>query len=304
MLGARQAQQRYDLWNGEVQPLSLDWTDPMLRALERSAASATERIVFLAPSDATALDTFPNVEVDGERHDALLRDMQRFRGGIYRKDGAIQPQQLTLDGRHQTTEDESSWHMLLMDDQKRVDGCVLYREHDSDVTIDQLRVKQCPLAEDPEWRPTFLSAIGGELDRARSEGLKYVEVGGWAVSEKSRRTAGSLALALAVYGFSRRGAGTLAMTTATFRHCSAKILKRLGGARFEVDGATLPPYYDPRYRCLMELLRFDSRHPNPQYAGLINRIEDTLDKVRVIARPAVAPSLAMSHAMFAELAIA
>lgn len=276
----------------------------MLRALERSAATATERIVFLAPSTASAFDTFQRVEVDANRHAALLHDVQRFRGGIYLKDGAIQAQQLTADGRHHTSEDENSWHMVLLDDQKQVDGCVLYREHDSDVTIDELRVKQCPLAEDPEWRPKFLSAVGGELDRARVEGLRYVEVGGWAVSEKSRRTAGSLALALAVYGFSRRGAGTLAMTTATFRHCSAKILKRLGGSRFEADGTTLPPYYDPRYRCLMELLRFDSRRPNPQYAGLINRIEDTLDKVRVIARPPMTPACAMSSHLSTSRAVA
>lgn len=257
----------------------------MLRALERSAASATERIVFLAPPSASGLESFPRVELDAERHASLLADVQRFRGGIYLKDGAIQTQQLTPDGRHRTPEDETAWHMVLVDEEARVDGCVLYREHEPGVTFDQLRVKNCPLAQDPAWRPRFLEAISSELQRARDEGLRYVEVGGWAVSEKSRRTAGSLALALAVYGFSRRGAGTLAMTTATFRHCSAKILKRLGGARFDTGTETLPPYYDPRYRCQMELLRFDSRRPNPQYEGLIARIEQTLDRVRVIARP-------------------
>lgn len=259
----------------------------MLKALERSAASASERIVFLAPSAAAAYESFASVAVDAARHERLLHEVQRFRGDIYLKDGALQAAQLT-DGRHVTPEDANSWHMVLLDDERQVDGCALYLDHDPEVSLDGLRVKHCPLATDPEWRPTFLNAVQTELTRARDEGLRYVEVGGWAVSEKSRRTAGSLALALAVYGFANRGAGALAMTTATFRHCSAKILKRLGGSRFESDGVTLPPYYDPRYSCLMELLRFDSRRPNPHYASLINQIGDTLHKVAVIAPPATA----------------
>ncbi len=59
--------------------------------------------------------------------------------------------------------------------------------------------------------------------------MKYVELGGWAVSERARGTAAPLALALAVWAFSRRGRGALGLTTATYRHCSATILKRLGG---------------------------------------------------------------------------
>jgi hypothetical protein len=176
--------------------------------------------------------------------------------------------------------------MLLLDKQQRVTACALYLEHDhNDVTFDQLRARQCPLNDEPEWRPTVEKAIETELDRARSEQLHYVELGGWAVSEESRGTAGPLALALAVYGFSRRAGGALGITTATFRHCSATILKRLGGARFEVDGVTLPPYFDPRYRCMMEMLRFDSRRPNPKYLNLIDQVRDTLSRITVVARP-------------------
>src|SRR5262245_11714029 len=77
------------------------------------------------------------------------------------------------------------------------------------------------------------------------------------------------------------------MTTATFRHCSATILKRLGGSRFEIDGRTLPPYFDARYGCTTELLRFDSRSPNPKYIGLIDRVSETLANVPVIAAEAL-----------------
>src|SRR5436190_6575587 len=177
----------------------------MLKALDRNIASVSDRIVFVAPSTAAVSDTFSNVDVDAGRHQRLVRDVQRMRGSIYVKDGALQPHQLTVDGRHQTPEDETSWHMLLLDKHQRVTACALYLEHDyNDVTFDQLRARHCPLTSEPEWRPTVERAIETELDRARSEQLHYVELGGWAVSEDSRGTAGPLALALAVYGFSRR----------------------------------------------------------------------------------------------------
>jgi hypothetical protein len=122
--------------------------------------------------------------------------------------------------------------------------------------------------------------------------LKYVELGGWAASEQCRGLGGPLALVLALWGFGRRrGGGALGMTTATFRHCSATILKRLGGSRFEIDGTTLPPYFDPRYGCMMELLRFDSRCPNPKYLGLIDQVRDSLQNFQVVARPSAVESL-------------
>lgn len=257
----------------------------MLRALDRNIAAASQRIVFVAPSVASVSDVFQNVDVDGDRYHQLVRDVQRMRGSIYLKDGALQPHQLTPDGLHQTPEDETSWHMLLVDKAQRVTACALYLEHENSVSFDQLRAKQCPLTGEEEWRPRLVKAIESELARARRDGLQYAELGGWAVSEETRGTAGPLALALAVYGFSRRAGGALGITTATFRHCSATILKRLGGARFEVDGVTLPPYFDPRYRCMMEMIRFDSRKPNPKYVNLIDQVRDTLANITVVARP-------------------
>jgi len=253
--------------------------------------------VFLAPSAGAVSPIFRRVETDDAQHATLVADVQRFRGGIYLKDGAIQAQDLTADGRHLTAEDDTSWHMLLLDEERRVKACALYLEHEADVTFDQLRVRHAGMAHDTEWRPKLMRAVQSELNLAKAAGMRYVELGGWAVTQDSRGTAGPLALALAVYGFSRRGAGALGMTTATFRHCSATILKRLGGDRFEVDGQVLPPYFDSRYQCLMELLRFDSRKPNSKYLGLIDQVRDTLQRITVVARESVTMG---AHEEFAE----
>ena len=261
----------------------------MLKALERNLASVGERIVLLAPSAVSAAGVSKNLLVDGRRHRRLIQDVQRLRGRIYLKDGALQPHQLTPCGLHQTPEDNQGWHMLSFNGDGQLNACALYLEHHNAVSFDDLRVRHSALALEPEWRPRLSTAIVSELAKARLEGLKYVELGGWAVSEESRGTSGPLALALAVYGFSRRaGGGALGLTTATFRHCSATILKRLGGSRFEVDGFELPPYFDPKYNCMMEILRFDSRRPNPKYVWLIDALREKLSNVLVIVRPVMA----------------
>jgi hypothetical protein len=45
----------------------------------------------------------------------------------------------------------------------------------------------------------------------------------------------------------------------------------------------VPSYYDPKYKCEMELLRFDSRRPSAKYNGLIESLKDKLANVSVVA---------------------
>ena len=130
--------------------------------------------------------------------------------------------------------------------------------------MEDLRVRHTPLARSAEWRDKLWKGVESELKRARSERLRYAEVGGWAVSERSRCTSEGLVLALAGYSLGRICGGCLGITTATVRHCSSSILRRLGGAPLAADGAPVPSYYDSRYGCEMEILRFDSRRPNPK----------------------------------------
>jgi hypothetical protein len=254
----------------------------MLKALERSVASVNQRMVLLAPSTHSVSNFFKNVDVDSGKYHRLIQDVQRFRGSMYLQDGAIAASQLSDGGLHQTPDDAKSWHLLLLNKQEQVKACVWYREHENTVGLNDLRVRHVPLAQQDEWSQKLWKAIKNELARARRDDLQYVEVGGWAVAPELRRTAGPLTIPLAIYGLSRRHGGALGMTTATFRHCSAVILQRLGCSRFEVDGVTLPPYYDPRYECMMELLRFDSRDPNPRYVSLIDRLRENLAEVPVV----------------------
>ena len=258
----------------------------MHKLLERTIASLDERLILLAPG-ARVPEFFENVDHNPVRHAGLVREMQRLRGNVYLSDGALSRDQLTNDGLHDTAEDHKSWHLLMVDDRRRVTGCAWYLEHPSSVEVDDLRVRHTPLARSAEWRRKLRKSVESELKQARREQLRYAEVGGWAVSEHSRCTSEGLVLALAGYSLGRICGGCLGITTATVRHCSSSILRRLGGAPLAADGAPVPSYYDPRYGCEMEILRFDSRRPNPRFNDLIERLRERMASVSIVAPSAV-----------------
>jgi hypothetical protein len=255
----------------------------MLRLLERNIASIEKRLVLVAPPHITLPRSFKNVSTDRGRHQELVQEMQRLRGSIYLQDGALQRDQLTIDGLHRTPEDEKSWHLLMLNRQSEVSSCAWYMEHEEEARFEHLRVRSCGLARMEGWRDKLSQAVESELQRARESGLRYAEVGGWAVAAGSRCTSEGLLLALAAYSLGRTLGGALGLTTATVRHSSSTILRRLGGSLLEIGGSIVPAYYDPKYKCEMELLRFDSRKPSAKYRGLIELLGSKLAHVAVIA---------------------
>lgn len=255
----------------------------MLKGLERSIATIDRRLVLVAPPHVRVSTSFENVTVDPNERERLVREMQQLRGRVYLEDGAVQPHHLTPEGLHETPEDAASWHLLFVDAARRVTACIWYMEHDDEVSYDALRVKHTPLARMKEWREALWSAVASDLAVARQEELKFAEVGGWAVAKESRCSAEGLLLALAAYSLGSILGGALGITTATIRHSSSAILRRLGGALLESDGVALPSYYDPKYQCQMEILRFDSRKPSTKYAGIVDLLTEKLCDVPTIA---------------------
>jgi hypothetical protein len=259
----------------------------MLSLLERNITAIEDRLVLLAPPMAYVPDHFKNVTANFHEHARLVREMQRLRGSVYLDDGAVAPAQLSDDGSHQTPEDSRSWHLLMRNTEGRVSSCAWYMEHRDATSLQQLRARKCPLGDHVATRGTFERAVEGELSRARSEELRYAEVGGWAVAKESRCTAEGIVLALAAYSLGRALGGALGLTTATVRHSSSTILRRLGGSNLKAGDEVISSYFDPHYGCEMELLRFDSRRPSPKYVGIIDRIQMRLANVAVVAADAI-----------------
>jgi hypothetical protein len=253
------------------------------RLLHRSIETVDQRLVLLAPSAATIPTSFESVDGNTERHLRLLQNVQRLRGSVYLRDGAIEASQLTVDGLHHTAEDEKAWHLLILDKLGRVGACIWYLEHPANIASDRLRVRNCPLARQQSSSAALWAAVEHELKTAQDAGLAFAELGGWAVAENSRGTTEGLVLALAAFSLGQMLGGALGITTATVRHCSSAILRRLGGSDLHAGDQVIPSYYDPRYKCEMELLRFDSRRPNPKYSGLVEMLRVKLAEVRVVS---------------------
>lgn len=255
-----------------------------VKLLERNIGSIEQRLVLVAPAGPVP-EVFNNLSVDAERRTTLIRQMQHMRGQIYLQEGAVKEHQLTADGLHQTPEDDKSWHLLMMNKAGKINACAWYLEHPSTASMQTLRVRNSPLARAEGWRDILKNAVEGELRRAREHALRYAEVGGWAVAKESRCTAEGLLLALAAYSLGRTLGNALGITTATVRHGSSMILRRLGGSLLEVNGKQVPAYYDPYYDVEIEILRFDSRRPNERYAALVDLLKSKLANVAVVASP-------------------
>lgn len=243
----------------------------------------SRRFVLLAPTAARIPALFSRTEADWTSYTKLLQDMQRLRGRIYVQDGAISESCL-VDGRHQSEADFSSWHLLVLNSQDRICGCLRLHEHPKPVVLSDLNIARCALVRDPEWGNAVTGALREELSFSTDGNLRFAELGGWALDEEIRGTTEALRFALATYAFWQMLGDAICLTTATHRHCSASILRRIGGQSLSHHGTELPPYYDPQYDCKMEILKFYSWAPNPRYAVWIKQMREELSRVTVISR--------------------
>ena len=243
---------------------------------------------LLAPSGEVP-EGFRNAKHDPRLHRDLLAKLQRLRGEAYLDDGAIDRRQVTEDGRHVVASDERSWHAVAVDDNGEVRACIRHLLHSNRTRFDDLELKGSALARSEEWGARLAAAVRAELNRMRVAGLAAAEVGGWALAESCRRSALAARLPLLSYAVCRAIGAGLALGTATVRHNSATILRRVGGRSLESNGESLPSYFDAAYGCWMEILRFDIGQPPAKYRDWVDFLSRQLCSVPVIC-PDVAPA--------------
>ncbi len=237
--------------------------------------------VLLAPRQSTA-SQFDQAFVDPSRHNWLLTEAQRLRGRIYLQDGAIQQSDLSADDRHIEAADDQAWHLLTVDQNDAVVACIRYFAHEPSVRFSELSLAGSSIARLPELGMRMREAVETELDCARRRGVWFVELGGWAVCESLRCTTEAIRTLLTVYALSQLRGGAVGLSSATARHHSSSILRRIGGRPLNAKGVEVSPYYDAQYACEMELLSFDSESPNQRYAGWINGCREVLHQIPVV----------------------
>lgn len=239
-------------------------------------------LVLLAPATAEVPQTFRRVDVDPLGHATVLANLQRLRGETYLRDGAITPDHLTTDGCHVQAADGESWHVASLREDGSVAACARLRTHRADCAPGALGIWSSALARSAAWSDRLWSAIEADLTLARQRGVHYVEFGGWAVGDEWRRTTMAVTTAMATYALGECVGGFLGVTTATVRHCSSRMMRKLGGHSFTAEGVTVPSYFDPQYGCEMELLRFDSKLPAQRYGPMVEHVVGSLLDVPVL----------------------
>jgi len=246
---------------------------------------AQTRFVVLAPPRQAAPLLFRNIRIDTLRHVELVAEMQRFRGKMYLRDGAIDASDLTQDGRHKVAVDDRAWHVLSLDKDGRVCACLRYLDETQAPGFDDLWVRHAALSSAPGGLgKKFRRIVENRLAAARDTGMRFGEVGGWAVAEEHRGTLEPLRIILATYGLLELMGGALGVATATVRHDSASILRRIGLSSLGSGSEEMPEYFDPQYDCKMQMLQFDSRFPNPRYEGLVHELAHDLTTAPVYCR--------------------
>ena len=258
----------------------------MLMPSSPSSIARPGTLVLLAPVAAAVPETFNVVDVAPAQHANLLTRLQRMRGQVYLRDGAIAANQLTADGCHVQRADSTSWHVLSVQPDGAVAACARLRVHAPDAALDALGIWSSALAQSASWARRVRRAIEGDLSLAQRRDVSYVEFGGWAVDAEYRGTTQALTTAMSTYALGECFGGFLGVTTATLRHCSSRMLRKLGGHSFTDDGEQLPSYFDPQFECEMELLRFDSHLPSRRYGPRVAEVARALWNVPVVCATA------------------
>jgi hypothetical protein len=258
-------------------------------------------LVLLAPEDACLRPFAGRVTYSYRLHSDLISLMQRLRGSVYLSDGAIRQSDLTACGRHVSSYDPRSWHLLIVE-RDRVLGCTRFRRHPNTVASSDLAVTRAPIANCCVWGEGFRAGIEAELASARRAGFSYVEIGGWALAPEVRATTEARRGVLAIYALAQLQGGALGISTATKRNGSADILRRLGGSPLRWLGAEIPAYWDENHGCSMEVLRFDSRFPNPRFVPHIAELRSAIARLPVVC-PGEARWSVFSHGLFGGTSI-
>jgi hypothetical protein len=243
--------------------------------IERNSTIGKLRFKILAPFLSEVPDTLTRANVDARAHSKSIFDIQLLRGTVYREYGPI-ASQLLPDGRHYQSADAECWHILLETDGGRVLGCSRYRPVQGG--SEQLAACNSALAHSHRYGPLLKSAIEMQMAQALKHNVQFGEAGMWALRPEVRCSTAAVNIALMTFVLAEKLGGGLGITTATTRHHSAAILRRLGGRRL----GDLPAYYEPRYGCVIEILHFTLANLHTQYSLRLARLKQEIHDVDII----------------------
>lgn len=226
-------------------------------------------MVILAPRRGEVPQSYLNISGDRSQYSRLLQQMQRLRGRIALQEGVVAKSALRSCGRYVMPGDEESWHLLRVRSDGTVAACARVLVHPHDVKFSRLRLASSSVARSGVWSPHVRDAVETELHHARLSGHTTIEPGGWVVDADLRGKFEAISLVIGAFALAQILGNCVGFMTATVKHGSSTILRRLGGRNLHAAGDPIPPFFEPDWGCDMELLRFDTTSLNPRFRATL-----------------------------------
>jgi hypothetical protein len=227
------------------------------------------RLLVLPPRGLGAPAGLNSNYIQGTDYARSISDIQRFREAVYVRDRVLSVSTLDSCSHDQAGSDYKSWHFVIATGAGEICGCIRMQFYPPTADLSTLHLHAC-LSRAPADRVEHLHAgVQSFRQTAYNAGLRFGEVGGWAVSEEFRRSSTSILLPITVWAMCRILGDASILATATTRHQSAAILQRIGGFVLPYNGIPVDGYFDSYFGCEMEILGFDSRQPSAKYAELV-----------------------------------
>jgi hypothetical protein len=242
------------------------------------------RLQLIAPSTrAKVLQTFSCVAADLGRHAEMIDRIQRFRSGVYRADGAIPRSDSGDATNHSLNLDHRSWHVLVTGDDEQILACLRYTHLvGRPILLGRLHLMRMVERAEPETARKLRAAVQVFLDEANRRGNSMSEVGGWATGPEVRNSVKGLLLVCACWFLAELLQDPLGLATATTRHNSAGILRRLGGFSLDCGGMALDAFFDGYHGCEMQILGFSAHGLASQYRSTAADITSYLRNAPVL----------------------
>jgi hypothetical protein len=236
----------------------------------------------IAPPEPPLPAVFRNPCPDRPFYEAILSEIQQFRGSVYLEEGAIAANALDEQQRHVSDLDYRSWHLFILNPQTEICGAVRMTSF-RPRQCSELKIHDLVQRMDAAKAGAYTAALQSILDDNQASGLRTVEVGGWAVTKELRHTSKAMLLATGCWSLTQIVGRHVGFASATLRNHSAEILRRLGGRRLSRQGAELLPFFDAGYGCEMEILTFDSEKPAAEYESTVLELREFLVTALVVS---------------------
>lgn len=235
-------------------------------------------LTLVAPLEGPEMNDWPFTFKETSNYEAIIVELQRFRGRIYRQDNAIPASALDSTGRFYNHIDYRSWHIIARNQGGEMSGVLRLNLHKSNTAVEELHLYEVLERMNPDNKKLYYDSLQEFIYKTAGNHPFICEPGGWAVDITRCESTTGLCLAASAWALQQLVGGWPAIASATVKHKAAELLKLMGGIH-ALNDPTLSRFYDPYYRSDLEIIFFIPEFVSPRFVKLINNIKaQLLDK--------------------------